>query len=110
MQIYAHMHIIMLIRQLDGFHPHEIEKLRANSNSKLELDVVGNSARHGAHMGCPYLGAMWVPLGAHNGQSIWASRGACGQKLLAPRWAPHMGPMWVPIYEPWLLVIHGLLG
>jgi len=39
------MQIIMLIRQLDGFHPHKIRKLRANSNSnsKLELDVVGNS-------------------------------------------------------------------
>jgi len=39
------MQIIMLIRQLDGFDPHTIGKLRANSNSnsKLELDVVGNS-------------------------------------------------------------------
>jgi len=40
------MQMSMLIRQLDGFHPHKIRKLRANSNSnsKLELDVVGNSA------------------------------------------------------------------
>jgi len=39
------MQMSMLIRQLDGFHPHKIRKLRANSNSnsKLELDVVGNS-------------------------------------------------------------------
>ena len=37
----------MLIRQLDGFDPHKIGKLRANSNSnsKLELDVVGNSSK-----------------------------------------------------------------
>jgi len=41
------MQMSMLIRQLDGFHPHKIRKLRANSNSnsKLELDVVGNSWR-----------------------------------------------------------------
>jgi len=47
------MQIIMLIRQLDGFDPHKIRKLRANSNSnsKLELDVVGNSvpALHQIH-------------------------------------------------------------
>jgi len=36
---YANMQIFMLIRQLDGFDPLKITKLRANSNSKLELDV-----------------------------------------------------------------------
>jgi len=42
---YANMQIFMLIGQLDGFDPHKIRKLRANSNSnsKLELDVVWNS-------------------------------------------------------------------
>jgi len=42
---YANMQIFMLIRQLDGFDPHKITKLRANSNSnsKLKLDEVWKS-------------------------------------------------------------------
>jgi len=50
------MQMSMLIRQLDGFHPHKIRKLRANSNSnsKLELDVVGNS--------CTVMGITGIPL------------------------------------------------
>jgi len=50
------MQIIMLIRQLDGFHPHKIRKLRANSNSnsKLELDVVWNSTCYRRHNSLPH--------------------------------------------------------
>ena len=42
---YANMQIFMLSRQLDGFDPLKITKVRANSNSnsKLELDEVWNS-------------------------------------------------------------------
>ena len=52
----------MLIRQLDGFHPHKIRKLRANSNSnsKLELDVVGNSTRGYSSLPPNSTGIFWT--------------------------------------------------